>query len=516
MRSYVRILCMLLALVMVLSCGLVACGNKKPKENEGNDNEEPTEELPPEEYTKIPGHTMKGMHGYKLEPVEGLNLNNADFNILVPQSSGWVVSRDFATERSEKGADVIQDAAYNRVVALKDLYHVNVKAITATSSVVNEAKTDIEGQLGTYSLVLCPVTDIGSLSLDGNLCDLTEFDEEEITLEAPWYNQNFRSNMTIGGRLFYVIGDFSIIDNEGISVLQYNLDLFDEYGLDNPYTMVHNKKWTFDALHKLCKGYVNDFDGNGTIDQYDEFGFLTSSSNILFFMTSGGVRYAEKDGDDLPYLALSNSRTIEVLDKGLKLFADSTATAYFDDFKKDPAFTIYEAANKIFMENRALVRQCSMYRITQTRSMVSDFGILPLPMADTDQQEYYHMYSFASPAVAIPSYLKKEISYSAAAAVLEALSYYGRSILLTAYYDVVLKGRVARDDDSREMLDVIFDSSYFDIGCCNNFGGISYVFNSSGANKLNTFSSDYAAIKDVAEAKIEDYIDNWSKFLLKA
>ena len=508
---------MLLTLVMVLSCGLVACGNQKPQEDEGNTNKNnSTEELPPEDYTKIPGHTMRGMHGHKLKPVEGLNLNNADFNILVPQSSGWVVSRDFVTERSEKGADVIQDAAYNRVVALKDLYHVNVKAITATSSVKIQAKTDIEGQLGTYSLVLCPVTEIGTLSLDRNLCDLTEFDEEEITLEAPWYNQNFVSNMTIGGRLFYVIGDFSIIDNDGIGALQYNLDLFDEYGLDNPYTMVYNKKWTFDALHSLCKGYVNDDDGNGIIDQYDSFGFLTQYSNITTFMTSGGVIFVKKDENDLPYLALSNSRTIEVLDKALKLFADTTCTAYFDNFKQESSYSIYEYANKIFMENRALIRCCPVYRITQTRSMVSDFGILPLPMADTDQQEYYHMYSNASPAVAIPSYLKKEISYSAAAAVLEALSYYGRSILLPAYYDVVLKGRVARDDDSREMLDVIFDSSYFDIGRCNNFGDIGIVFYNSGWNRKNTFSSDYAAIQDKAQAEIEDYIDSWSKFMLKA
>ncbi len=511
-----RMVSFFLALVLTLSCSLVGCGDSGDGGKEDGKGDKNDGVISPDDYTKNPGHTMSGMFGYELKPVQGLDLDGFNFNVLVPADSGWVVSRDFATEYSEAGSDVIQDAAFARVEKLKELYNVNVKSITTSSKVVTDADIDIGGQLGTYSLILCGVTEIGSLSLKNRLADLTEFADEEITLDAPWYNQNFVDNMTIGGRLFYVIGDFSIIDNEGISVLQYNLDLFDEYKLPNPYTMVYDGTWTMDALHELCKGRVSDFTGDGIVDQYDSFGFMTASSNIVFFMTSGAVKFADKDEDDLPYLSLNNSHSIEVLDKVLLLYGDKTSTVYYDEFNKDlnSSNEQHEYANKVFMENRALVRECSMYRVTQTRSMVSDFGILPIPKADVDQDQYYHMYSFSSPAVAIPAYLKKELSHAEAAAVLEALSYYGRSLLLYSYYETVLKGRVARDEDSRAMLDIIFDSSYFDIGICNNFGGIAYVFNNSSKYRVNTFASDFDAIKQKAESDIEEYVESWSEFLL--
>ena len=511
-----KLLALLLALCLLVSSMtfMVSCGDDDADKGDGGNDKNEEGPLAPEDYGDIPGHTMHGLYGYELHPVEGLDYNKERFNILVPKSAGWVVSRDFASEFSENGADVIQDAAYNRVLAVNDLYNVDINAITTKTSVAAEAQNDIEGQLGTYDLILCEVTAIGALSIQHLLADLTEYDGEELQLDAPWYNQNFVKNMSIGGRLFYVIGDFSIIDNEGITVIQYNMDLFDEYGLDNPYTMVYDGTWTIDAMHELCKGRVNDYDGSGSIDQYDEFGLISSYSNINSYITGGACFYAQKDEDDIPYLSINNSRTISILDAVLAMFYDASASRDFDAFTKDAAIpNSYEYSNKVFMEDRCLMRQVAMYRVTQTRSMTSDFGFLPKPKFDASQDKYYHMYSSASPAVAVPSYVKTGRTVEGNVAVMEALSYYGRTILLYQYYDVVMKGRIARDQDSREMLDIIFDASYFDIGACNNFGNINSVFRSSAATGTNMFSSDYDAIKSAAESAIEEYVDSWSKFI---
>ncbi len=509
-----KLLALFLAVCMLFS--LVSCGDAA--ESQDNFDTVDREEDPSkEDYTAQPGHTMSGLYGYNLMPVEGVDFHGEAFNVLVPKSTDWVVSRDFASEYSEKGKDVIQDAAYERVLAVNRLYNTDIRAITTKTSVALEAQNDMEGQLGTFDLILCDVTDVGSLSIQHLLCDLTEFDGEEIQLDAPWYNQNFVKNMSIGGRLFYVIGDFSIIDNEGITAIQFNVDLFDEYDLDNPYTMVYDGTWTVDAMHALCKGRVNDYDGSGSIDQYDEFGLISSYNNIIFYMTGGACFVAQKDADDIPYLTLQSSRTVSMLDKMLDMFYDATASANFDTFRLDAAVPgTYEYSDKVFMENRCLMRQVAMFRVTLTRTMESDFGFLPMPKYDQAQEEYYHMYSSASPAVAIPSYMKPGRTVSAAAAVMEALSYYGRTILLYQYYDVVMKGRIARDQDSRAMLDIIFDASYFDIGACNNFGNLLSVFRSSASGGTNMFASDYDALKSAAESDIEEYVDAWAKFFLKA
>ena len=56
--------------------------------------------------------------------------------------------------------------------------------------------------------------------------------------------------------------------------------------------------------------------------------------------------------------------------------------------------------------------------------------------------------------------------------VLEALAAEGRYTLLPAYYDVVLSRKYTRDDESAEMLDLIFGSRVYDIGGVYNFGNV--------------------------------------------
>ena len=48
--------------------------------------------------------------------------------------------------------------------------------------------------------------------------------------------------------------------------------------------------------------------------------------------------------------------------------------------------------------------------------------------------------------------------------ITEALAYYGKQIVTPAYYDVNLIGQSTRDEESADMLDIIFDSLVFDIG----------------------------------------------------
>jgi len=54
--------------------------------------------------------------------------------------------------------------------------------------------------------------------------------------------------------------------------------------------------------------------------------------------------------------------------------------------------------------------------------------------------------------------------------ILEALSAESKYTLRPAYYDVTLKTKMARDEDSSDMLDIIFRNRVWDIGEISNFG----------------------------------------------
>jgi hypothetical protein len=75
------------------------------------------------------------------------------------------------------------------------------------------------------------------------------------------------------------------------------------------------------------------------------------------------------------------------------------------------------------------------------------------------------------------------------AAVMEALSYYGQKELLPAYYDITLVGKGIRDEQSEEMLDIIFATRFFDVGTYYQIGNLNTSVNSQLINGKLTIAS---------------------------
>ena len=154
-----------------------------------------------------------------------------------------------------------------------------------------------------------------------------------------------------------------------------------------------------------------------------------------------------------------------------------------------------------------MMRLVTMYAVTQTRSMTSDYGLLPIPKLNEEQTEYYSTYSYYAPAVAIPAYQKEGRTAEGAAAVMEAISYYGKTILMEQYHNVLLKGRIARDEDCRKMLDLIFEASHFDIGVTEDFSGIVSLIKNSLLNGTNSYIQGFDSVKPSAEAEMQAFTD---------
>ena len=464
----------------------------------------------------VAGPQSTNLYGYELHPLQDLDYRGEVFNILVPQSTEHIRSRDFATSYSEKGSDVIRDAAYNRVLEVNKLYNTDIRATVTSGSVYAEALADFEGRLCNYDLILCEMNRIAALALQGYLADLNEFDGEEIQLDAPWYNQNYVDHMSIGGRLYGVVGDFSLMDNDGIMAIQFNADLWDRLDIENPYTLVYDGTWTVDKMHELCKGRFMDSDGSENFGQHDSFGFIADYHAVNNLMIGDWCHAVKKDADDKPVFSLDSSRALAALDKVLALFNDQTASADLSKIASDRDFSdVYAYSNAIFSEGNTLMRLVPMYAAEQSASIGFDYGYLPMPKFDAAQEQYYHVYSTYSPAVCVPVYLKEGRTTWGNAAVMEALSYYGRTILLYQYYHVLLNGRAARDQDTRKMLDIIFDASYTDFAAAHNFGNVNGIYNDSAVSGENSFMRDYHAAKRAIEAEMSKFTDGWSHILPK-
>ncbi len=104
--------------------------------------------------------------------------------------------------------------------------------------------------------------------------------------------------------------------------------------------------------------------------------------------------------------------------------------------------------------------------------MESDFGILPFPKLYEEQKEYYSTFQYNSAdAIAIP----KTADLDFVPLITEAYEMYAHDTILPAFYDYTLTLRAARDEQSGEMLEIIYGNRNLDIAFANY--GTTNVFN---------------------------------------
>ena len=91
---------------------------------------------------------------------------------------------------------------------------------------------------------------------------------------------------------------------------------------------------------------------------------------------------------------------------------------------------------------------------------------------------------------------------------METMAVLSRDCLTPAAYEITLQGKVARDDVSARMLDIIFGNSSFDFITVFDFGGSSLLLRESALGIRKNFASSYAKIQNKVENEINKIMEN--------
>jgi len=434
----------------------------------------------------------------QLELPDDINLDGRIINIAVQPSSGWVNQRDFKFS-DEASGEPINDASKERIARTEELLNCKVNALEI-KSLASAARADILAGGSAYDVIMPALTSVSSLGTEGLLMDL--YSVEHIDTSKPWWSQQVTKHLSIAGKLYFTLGDLSIIDNDGTGAIGFNKKLIVDYNLDSPYDYIFDGTWTIDKMFTMAGAVVEDLNGDGVMDAKDRYGYVTDKQNLAGHITGGGINLTDKDENDLPVCNLNNERTIQIIDKFINFVYGGNAFATTD------LFGGHGSCNTNFMNDQMLFRYTTMYRFTQMRNMETDFGFVTLPKLDESQDSYYSSYAHASPGTSIPITVNDA---EAVGAAVETLSYYGREILLRAYYEINLQGKVARDDESAAVLDIIFDAATLDLGKIYNFGGIRDIWAVIANSNTNIFSSMYASIEQTMNTAIDKLVDTVSE-----
>jgi len=430
-------------------------------------------------------------------PHELQTFGGRTFNILVEdEPMNFLEITDYDME--EEPGDVLNTAIYRRNQIVEEKLEIKLKGVHQVRDKIRGVLSkSIKAGSGDYDAAAMRLENAAPAAMAGECVNLNKL--ENLSLDMPWWDQNILRDTSVCGQSYLIAGDIFTKHYDAIAMLFFNKKLFSDYALENPYLLVENGQWTLDKFKELMKNFTRDIDGDGVITYKDMFGFSTQADFLTSMLNGCGVKFAEKDGNDIPYFTGGSEKMDSVINKVLDIYVNDSFCCLRDAYDKKIAFDGMHQF-MVFPEGRSLFFW-GMPRFIEIglRNMNDDFGILPIPKYDSSQSRYYstaangwHSYAWLIPQ---SSGDPENTAY-----IMDTMAYYGRIYILPAYYDVVLTRKYTRDNESSGMLDIIFNSTVYDLGDLYNIGG----FRSSLENMIRTTNSNNMASElEKAQNKIE-------------
>ena len=384
---------------------------------------------------------------------------------------------------------LLNDTVYNRNLIIEEKFDVHITEERLQNATKTAYTAVLSGE-DLYDVVMPYLNSSVSNATAGLYRNLNDI--ENLHLENSWWDQRANENLKVGDKLYFTTGDISILDNECTMVLFFNKQMQAENDLADPYALVKDGKWTLDSMFEMCSGITTDLNGDDKLKVTDDrFGLFCAGNtpHSLFFAT--GERIVNTDANGEWQLVMNNERSAEAITKIMEKCLDkSNLTGGFDD------------SVKAFNEGRLLIAGWALTDINSIRDCQFDFGILPYPKYNEEQKEYYSLISTGlTPGVSIPVTNNEP---EKAGLILEAMAYYSVDTLTHAYYDTALNDRYSRDEESGEMLDIIFASRVYDFGFIYNVGGLGTLIENMFGSRNNNFVSKYEKLESKAQAALDE------------
>ena len=410
-------------------------------------------------------------------------------------------------EADESETDLVNQAVYERNLQVEEQFGIDLiahdipGAWAQESDFTNTFTNSILSGSGSFDLIMgyqaYMAEDDGYHELYVNYYDVPYIKDD---LDNEYFYQKFLDEITVNDTLFYIVGDYSLTLWEYMYVMYFNKDIVKNENIEDIYQLVRDGKWTIDKCIELSKGIFRDLDGNGWAGQEDRFCFITDYENTSDALLAQFDLYGgERDENGNIVLNVDQGKIVSVLEKMIAFYeTDDVFT-----FKTDSSMTEDQIPlNDIFTEGRALFLPDRLEKAQSYRSMETDFGIVPHPKWDENQENYLTQ-SWNAYSVAVIPMDAKNLEMSGA--VLDILSELSYKKVIPAYYDMALKGKFARDNESGEMLDIIRESitvtfdGFFDVGIGDT---MRVLLNQKNSN----YVSFYAANRKGYERKIKQIL----------
>lgn len=475
-----KLLALLLASLMCVSV-LASCGSDGKKEEQttgGASNVEETDE----EILQINDYvaTLASQH----------KLDGATFT--------YVGGGGQTAEFKEETGNIENDSLYHRERELEETLGITWEGLVAEGTDTTDSSTawtveyvkqavlaggkDYDLCYGTLVVTIQPLFNEDCLE------SVTDF--SVLDLDADWWPSTLRDTHSIGGELYFLTGPIMTQYYTDASCLLVNSQVAEDYNIEIPYDDVRDGNWTFDKMFEVASVVPTNNSGSGAYRYGDPSGLA-----ILF---ANGFQITKFDENGVPYVdANPSADLVNLCDRFAAVMGDGTQTAQaiYDRNESWEDMYGYDGADEMFIGNGYLFRFADTSTAVSLREKEVEYGIVPMPKKDASQSQYYsYANNWTGRFCAIPRCTR---DLEVTDVVVEAMAALSVKHIKPAYYDKLLKGRSTHDSDSRDMLDIIFESKIYDIvdiyakGSINRSGSFVLILEKAMTYDSSSISSGY-------------------------
>lgn len=417
------------------------------------------------------------------------------------EGGAFVISAQAGVGSSEKEiwveeltGDVVNDAIFNRNTVIEERFNLEIQLDAGdVNTTIRSAETAGDDS---YKLAFPNLNTAASMSQSGYLANYLDY--EALNTDAVWWDAG-TAGLKIGGKIYFMSGDINILDNDVTYIQLFNKQLIQDVGLEEPYELVREGKWTIETFSSMCRNVTTDINGDGIYNDDDRYGYVTTAAGPNTFFYGSGLSYVSFDSEGVPFLNIDIEKITSALEKVVAIVTQ-------DNITRIPSSVA--TGKEMFMADRVLFYGEVLSYIVNLREMETPFGVLPIPKYDEAQDRYYTFCECNSSTCGIPKTISDIDKVSV---VLEAMAIQSYINITPAYYDIALQRKYARDDASSEMLDIALSNRVYDVGKVFSTLGLADTFQTLAASGSVDFASALAKRQKVAQKGLDKIIKSFSE-----
>lgn len=437
-------------------------------------------------------------NGYLLDSLPSdLNFGGETVNIVVREA---VIAKEFYVP--EMTGDIVDDAIVSRNRAIEDRLNVVINYIAMPGEwgdreVMNGAiRNSVMANDGAYDIASVLSNQLSILTLEGLLTSLS--DMNYLDFEKPWWANGLLDELAVGGRVYFASGDASLGLINGMMCIFYNKTIAESYNIPNMYEIVSSGAWTIDKLIEFGQDAYIDINGDGIVDNGDQFGLVMADYNQVYgFIEAFNLPITNKDADGYPFeFSYGGEKVANAIQKLVGMFKDIQGMKIQRETSLLP----------IFKEGRSLFASGEFKNTADYRDVDSfDYGVVPYPKWEESQANYNSCVRATYSHFCVPITAK---NYDLSGAVLEALASESYRQVSPAYFEYALKLKYSRDNESAQMYDLIKSSVIFNfaISFTMSLNDPQNTFKVVVTDLNENWASRYATWEPTALTKLEETI----------